>query len=220
MFELETPTKARLADVLVLSQKNRQPDEDPGAKLSFEVKLTNDSLAGFDGALKSFLFWKSGAPVVQASLEGVALVSDKPNLTVIGSHVGLMHWAQKFTGYELEIDLGLGGARSNLTITDCQLGNFRIRPEEGGSVFLKFDIESADVSAEAFGKLAKLKSREIPITLFGPEVAQAGALETTWTPPPPTPIKRGPGRPPKAPHLDPTTAFLATAAGDQPAPPQ
>lgn len=44
-FELETTTKAKLTDVVVLSQKNRQPDENPGAKLSFETSLSNHMLA-------------------------------------------------------------------------------------------------------------------------------------------------------------------------------
>lgn len=172
-FELEIPTKARLADIIVLSQKNRQPDENPGAKLSFEVDLTNDALSGFDGALKSFLYTKNGgaSKAQQGTLEGVPVVSDMPNLTGIGTKCGVLHWEQELTGYELAIDLGLGG-RSNLDIADCVLANFRIIPKEGGTVTVKLDCESQNVSESAFGKLAKLKSREVDIILLAPTVAQ------------------------------------------------
>ncbi len=173
-FELENLSKCKLIDVVVLSQKNRQPDENPGAKLSIELALGNDSLAYFDGALKSFLFCKTGSSgkPAQGSLDGVPAVSDMPNLTGIGAKVGTLHWELELTGYELTIDLGLGGKRSNLEIEGCTVSNFRITPNEGGTVGVKCDVESPDVSEAAFGKLAKLKSREIQITLAAPEVAQ------------------------------------------------
>jgi hypothetical protein len=171
MFELETATKAKLTDVVVLSQKNRQPDENPGAKLSFDMALSNDSLVLFDGALKSTLFTKNGRGDGQATLDGVAVVSDKPNLTGIGQHVSVLHWELELTGYSLIIDHGMGG-KSNIEIEDCTLSNFRIAPKEGGTVQVKFDAESANVAEKAFGKLATLKTREIQITLTPPSVEQ------------------------------------------------
>lgn len=172
MFELESPTKAKLLDVEVLSQKNRQPDENPGAKLPFELQLSNDMLVHFDGSLKSFLFTKNAASsdAKQGRLD--VEMSDKPNLTGIGSKIGQIHWEQELTGYTLVIDQGLGGKRSNIEISDCTLSGWKLTPKEGGSVTVKVDIESADVSESAFGKLAKLKSREISITLTPPEVVQ------------------------------------------------
>lgn len=44
MIELSTTTKAKLANLEVLSQKNRQPDENPGAKLSLEMNLPPEAL--------------------------------------------------------------------------------------------------------------------------------------------------------------------------------
>lgn len=172
-FELEQMTKCRLAEVVVLSQKNRQPDENPGAKLSFEASLGNDVLAYFDGHLKSFLFTKkAGAGLSdQAVLDGVPVVSDMPNLTLIGARVGSLHWEDELTGYELVIDHGMGG-KSNLEVGDCIVGNFRMKPKNGGTVEVKFDVESADVSEAAFGKLAKMKSREIDVTLMPSESMQ------------------------------------------------
>lgn len=169
MFDIETPTKAKLQDVVVLSQKNRNPDDNPGAKLSFELALGNDSLALFDGALKSFLFEKKANQSGQASLDGVDAVSDKPNLTSIGEKVGQLHWEIELTGYTLTIDAGIGG-KSNLVIEDCMLDNFRLLPKEGGTVLVRFDLESGNVAEKAFGKLATLKTREMSILLAPPEI--------------------------------------------------
>jgi hypothetical protein len=174
-FELEQLTKAKLLDVVVLSQKNRQPDENPGAKLTIELALPNHALAQFDGFLKGFLFTKTGGEspkAKQGSLDGVEVVSDLPNLSGIGQKIGALRWSHELTGYELTVDLGIGGKRSNLDIEGCTLSGWKITPKEGGSVLVKVNVESADVSESAFGKLAKLKSREIQILLTAPEVDQ------------------------------------------------
>lgn len=172
-FEILTLTKARVADVIVLSQKNRQPDDDPGAQLSLSMLLPNHDLVMFDGKLKSALYSKSAASSapVQAGLEGVEPVSDLPNLSTIGKHLGKLHWDLDLTGYELTIDQGMGGA-SNIVIGDCVLSKFRIDPKEGGSVGIEFILESQDVPPAVFGKLATLKNRDVEILLTPPEVSQ------------------------------------------------
>lgn len=177
-FELEVKTKSKLVDVVVLSQKNRQPDEDPGTKLSFETLVSNHALGQLDGYLKSFLFTKHGAEspkAKQGSLEGVEAVSDLPNLSSLGAKVGWLRWIQEFTGYTLVIDQGTGTKRSNIEIHDCVVSGLRLKPQEGGSVLVRYNVESPNVSESQFGKLAKLKSREIEITLVAPE-AQQGDL--------------------------------------------
>ena len=166
MFELESTTKAKLVDVVVLSQKNRQPDDNPGAKLTLSIDLPSDSLVLFDGRLRGYLFEKTTAP--QGAIEGLA----SEQLTGIGKRIGTMRWAHDLVGYELVVDMGLGTAQSNLTIADCQLSGWRLTPKEGGAFTAKVNVESSDVSEAAFGKLAKLKSREISITLTPPEVQQ------------------------------------------------
>lgn len=164
-FELELPTVAKLVDIVVLSQKNRAPDDLPGAKLSVEMALSSDMLAHFDGTLKSFLFTKDGQ--AQSSLEGI----ESLGLTKAGRALPQLHWELELTGYGLTLDMGLGG-KSNLVIGDCVLSNFRLLPKEGGTLLARFDIESGDVTEKAFGKLATLKSREISLLLEAPEVGQ------------------------------------------------
>jgi hypothetical protein len=177
MFELLQAQKTRLNDVVVLSQKNRQPDDNPGAKLNLEMDVPNHVLSYFDGMLKGFLFTKnaSSTPIATkrkdtatGALDGVEAVSDLPNLSSIGSKVGQLKWDAELTGYDLTVVLGLGKKASNLEIGDCVLTKFRFRPKDGGSVTMKFTLESQNVSEQAFGKLAKLKSREVEILLVPP----------------------------------------------------
>ena len=173
-------TKAKITDVMVLSQKNREPDANPGAALSFSLELSNHHLSYFDGSLKGFLYAKSAdssAGPKQKGLEGVEQITDMPNLTVVGSRIGKFHWDHDLTGYSLEIDQGLGGKNSNLSIGDVSLARFHIEPKEGGTVLLGFLAESQDVPEKTFGKLATLKNREVKITLTPPLVDQQGLGE-------------------------------------------
>lgn len=172
-FELENFTKSKITDVVVLSQKNREPDDNPGAALSFTLELSNHHLSYFDGSLKSFLYAKSAASSAapkQGSLDGVEQVTDMPNLTVAGFKIGRFHWDHDLTGYTLEIDQGLGGKHSNLEIADCALSKFRIDPREGGTIQVDFVLESQDVPEKTFGKLATLKNRDVQIKLSPPDV--------------------------------------------------
>ena len=172
-FVLETLTKAKITDVVVLSQKNREPDANPGAALTFAMELSNNALSYFDGSLKSFLYTKSAASSApaQQGLDGVEQISDMPNLTKGGIKMGKFHWNEDLSGYSLVIDHGMGG-KSNLDIADAIVSNFRIEPKEGGTIQVGFLVESQDVPEKVFGKLATLKNREVQITLTAPEVKQ------------------------------------------------
>jgi hypothetical protein len=178
-FELETPTKAKVLEVFVLSQKNRQPDENPGAKLTLQALLANDVLSTIDGALKGVLFTRDGTPRPQdkqATLDGVEVVSDMPNLSSVGAHVKTLKWVDELSGYRLSIDHGTGG-RSNILVDDCKLSNFKIGPQPGGTVQIKFDLESPNVSEKTWGKLAKMKSCEVEITLLAPSIDQQQSID-------------------------------------------
>lgn len=173
-FELEHPTSAKLTDVIVLSDKDRAPDTNPGVGLDFAMTVSNDMLAMFDGSLRTTLYTKNGnsSTPEQGTLETVPPVSDTPNLTEIGKKLGQFGWDMELTGYTLTCDQGIGGPKSNLSLEDCKLTNWRFKPKEGGSVEMKFRVESPDVNEKTHGKLALLKTREFPILLAPPVVGQ------------------------------------------------
>ncbi len=176
-FEMLTATKSKLTDVKVLSQKNRAPDDNPGVKLTFETLLSNHELAQLDGYLKGFLFTKNGPESPKAkqdTLVGVEPVSDLPNLTTIGAKCGWIRWDQEFTGYSLKIILGTGSERSNIEVADCIVSGIRIQAQEGGSFKARYNVESPNVTEQQFGKLAKLKSRDVEKKMVAPDVQQDG----------------------------------------------
>jgi hypothetical protein len=168
MFELEVMTPIRLVDVVVLSQKNRAPDEGPGAKLTVSVDVPNDALSMFDGRLLSALYTKNGEGngAEQMPLAGVVPVSEAPDLTPLGQHVPRIAWSDVVNGYTLTLDIG---SRNPVVILNCVASGWRIAPKAGGTITVKFNVESNDVSEPAFGKLAKCKSREIRATLVQAE---------------------------------------------------
>lgn len=176
-FHLSQATKAKVLDVQVLSQKNRQPDENPGAKISLELQLTNHVLDSFDPNLRGFLFTKgpaASASAKNATLDGIPEVSDMPNLSAAAMKIPFLRWNQELSGYSLVIDQGLGGKKSDLEVTDCLLSGFRFFMKEGGTVIAKCNAESANVDAKQWGILAKLKSRPVELRLLAPEGDQPG----------------------------------------------
>lgn len=174
MFHIETAMKAKVLTVEVLSQKNRQPDEDPGVKMKLELQFSNDMLSHFDGFLKGALFTKSSSSesARTAQLDGIPVVSDMPNLSKIGMKIGRFSWDEELTGYVVTIDRGLGG-KSNLVVTDCILSDWKFTPKEGGTVIARVSIESSNVSAKDWGTFAKLKSRPVEILAEPPKVDDA-----------------------------------------------
>jgi hypothetical protein len=169
MFQIESPAKAKLEDIEVLSQKNRKPDEGVGVKLTLQVELINGVLSYFDGRLKSFLFEK-GVSRGQESLPGTE-ATDMQQLSSIGAKVKTLKWSEEITALEIVIDRGLGGA-SNIILDDCTVSNIKISPQEGGTVSLKFWLEAQNVPAKIFGDLAMFKSRDVQITMTQHEPKQ------------------------------------------------
>lgn len=172
MFELSQATKAKMLNVIVLSQKNRKPDDNPGAKLSIEIQLPASAMAHFASRMPGIFFEAAKQPPKQGQLDGVPPASETPNLTEFGLKVKRLDWEHEMTGYTLEIVLGTARKESNIRITDSILSGWKLMPKEGGTVIARFNLESGDVSAETFGKLAKLKSRDIEITMAPPVVTQ------------------------------------------------
>lgn len=176
MFSLNEFTKVKVLDVTVLSQKNRPPGANPGVRLNLQADLPNYVLAAFDGALRTALFTKSEASEASAkerrqTLPGVEAISDLPNLTSIARHVRKVAWSETLTGYDVEIDHGLGG-KSNLSLADAKLENWKFQAKEGGTVAAWWSVEVIDVPKLVLGELGMLKSREVPMIFREPEVNQ------------------------------------------------
>ena len=174
-FQIEVFTKTKLTEVAVLSQKNREPGQNPGVALSFSMMAPNGHLSLFDGSLRGFLYTKNANSSDDDQGRLDIEMNELPNLTAAGTKMGKFHWDAELTGYELVIDHGIGG-KSNLTIGDCKLDGFSFHPKEGGTVIMTFNVESTDVNEKVFGKLATLKALEVSI-LLTPPLIEAAPIE-------------------------------------------
>lgn len=208
MFSLPEFTKVKVLDVTVLSQKNRPAGANPGVRLNVQADLPNYVLSEFDPALRNTLFTKSAAAETakdkRQTLPGVDPISDLPNLTSIARHIRKVAWSEKLTGYDVEIDHGIGG-KSNLKMGDASLENFRFAAKEGGTVAAWWSIEVVDVPKLTMGELTMLKSREVPVKLLEPEVVQQDLDDD----PPVAPQK--PAKAGRAAAQTPEDAFVSTA---------
>jgi hypothetical protein len=159
-FALEVATEAKLVDYDQLSDKDREPDANPGAKLELTMTLPNTALTMFDGFLRGMLFGKDD----QGTTDGDGLTK----LTNIAEKIGKFSWGEELTGYTITFDYGLAG-KSNFSFEDTKLCGFVMTPKPG-SVFLRFVTESPDVAEKWHGKLALLKSQTVKILLKPPVV--------------------------------------------------
>jgi hypothetical protein len=164
MFVLATLTKVKVLDVRVLSQKDRKPDEQPGAQLLLQATLGIGVLSMFDGFLPGMLYRKATDPKSQGEIEGL----ESSELTSLGEHVKRLPWVYEQTGCQIVIDLGMGG-KSNIVLEDVKVHRLSLRPEQNG-VIIQWTADAPGLSDTTRGKLTGLKSTEIQMTLDGPEV--------------------------------------------------
>jgi hypothetical protein len=103
-------------------------------------------------------------------------------------------------------------ATTNLPLDDCRIHRMRIKPQDGGTVELKFVLDAPNASETVFAKLAKYKSREVDITVEQHEPAQTDIDDEDDDAPAPAPRKPGAaeraaaGTKPTTKHKEPTKA--------------
>jgi hypothetical protein len=109
-FELIGKSKATVVDIDIQAMKMGQVDVQPAVCLTLRVPRPNAALSMIDATLRDFLYANNaGKPKVQAQLEGVEVVSDKPNLTPAAEALGAIHWEYEQSGCSLKIYNGVSG---------------------------------------------------------------------------------------------------------------
>lgn len=168
MIDLTIPTKHKLANLGVLSQKDRKPSEDPGAQLTLTATLP---LVVAEIFFPGLLYLFELRQKAQGDLEAMSL----EQLRAFTAQLGWSVWEKEHTGHAVTIDYGMGGA-SNPVITDSKLHSFRWRPVEGG-IETKYKIDTPDISDAIFAALRKLKGCDISLTIAPPTVEEQRELE-------------------------------------------
>jgi hypothetical protein len=167
-FELIGKTASKLVNVNVQAQKMGQTELVPATTLRFKVTAANDILNKFDKNLRLFLFEKGSNAATQGTLDGVAPVSDLPQLTDAAKRIGDIDWEDEQTGCRLIVHRAV----SNIDLKDCTVDKIKLCPHEGGAVDVLFNVYAADLDAETLGELAVLHQHEVDIELTLPEVLQ------------------------------------------------
>jgi hypothetical protein len=168
-FEIEDFTPVKITSVNPRSERHGPEELHPAVDIGISLVTSNNILSALDGKLLDALYTKNANADQggQQNLDGVDEVSNLPNLKF--PKMGALKWKHDLIGYTLTVEHGVG---SDITLTGCKVNSFTIDPKEGGSVELKFRVQSSDgLDERTLGKLSLLVQNEVDIMLEAPEVA-------------------------------------------------
>lgn len=177
MLPFKQSTKVKVIAVTPMAMKMGAKDTLPALSIRCEAVVSNNELDQLCPGLREFMFAKGlnaqSATAAQQGIEGVEAVSDLPSLSLAGQRMGTFEWNDEQTGCTLTVDRGLGDKKSNPKLEGCTVKKLQLTGQEGGSVRARFTVNtsaSEELDDVTHGRIAKLKKREIWITLEGPKV--------------------------------------------------
>jgi hypothetical protein len=182
-------------------------DHVPAVDLSFIMDVPNTHLSLFDGFLLGALYASNAAAEGQTQIEGVE--STLPNLKF--PKLGLpIKWEDQRKGYHLTIQSGIN-EDSYIELDLCDVGKFQLTPKEGGTVEIKFQVQTAsdDLTEAVRGKLSSLIQSDTTIMLTPPAPLGNAQTDIDDKKPEPWPFKD-----PKEPET-PESALAASVAKDK-----
>lgn len=185
-FDLIPKHAAKLVNVNIEALKLGQTELKPAVTLRFKVTAANEILNKFDASLRPFLFEKGSNAATQGTLDGVAPVSDLPQLTEAGKALGDLNWDGEQTGCTLTVHQAV----SKIKLKDGTVDKVKLCPNDGGSVDVYFNFYAADLDAETMGDLAVLHQHEVDIEVELPAPLQQQIPDK----------KEGKGKGPKTPE--------------------
>lgn len=189
MLTLTNAVKGKVTAVTPLALKIGQKDLVDAPSVRIKAILPNTVLDQLDpsGKLRATMFQAAGTnsgdqKTLQKDLEGVEPVSDLPILTPQGQRFGVVHWTAEQTGCTLTFQVGTGRKESNLSLTGATVKKLQFRGIEPGACEVEFTVNGSAADGEdptTYGRIFKLKKREVMFTLEGPKVDQAQQTITT-----------------------------------------
>jgi hypothetical protein len=172
-FQLEAVTECECSHVNI-REENHGEDKVLAVDLAFWKEGGNELLDLFHPEIRTTLYCNRAAQEGQEALPEVLAVL--PNLRLSGPPER-MHWGgnDKFAGYRLAVDYGLGDDQSNVDLTECVLAKRWFELKEGGTVRIGWRVSYAgealqDVTTR--GILAGLKGQKAFVQLIPPPVLQ------------------------------------------------
>lgn len=174
-FELIEFTAVKMTNLNTRIEKHGT-ESIPAVDLTFVMDVHNLVLDQFHKDLLTSIYTrKEQSPDVQDRIEGLEEISNLPNLRF--PYMAPIKWDWTGSGYDFEVDYGLGDARA-LALETVNVGKIVIDPKEGGTVEIKFQVQCQSGLTEAIiGKLAMMNGQEVKIALRAPTtIEQTGAI--------------------------------------------
>jgi hypothetical protein len=172
MFELCGKHQLTILNVDPQQQKLGQKDMRPAVRLRVRVTGDNTILNQFDTVLRDVMFEANTAAQTQGALEGIPVVSDRPQLTKFAKAIGeSLNWEYKQGGTALRLYQGITGDM-NIFPPKGDVEKFKFSLHEGGTVDVDFDYYCADIDVDTMGELSVLVKHTVPGELLAPEVPQ------------------------------------------------
>lgn len=167
MFEIATKQPVKLTAFNTRAEKHGKEPK-PAADLLIEAAMGADCLRYFAPELREALY--------KPAEDQTDLVDpDRNALTALRfQKMSPFAWGWEGKGYTMTIDYGLGGD-SDLQLGDCTVKDFRIAPQQGGTVLIKFRVV-AHPDEKATGILGHRVQREIDVVLTAPPPQTVGEL--------------------------------------------
>lgn len=148
--------------------------------IKFKLTMPNAVLDQFHGTLKHALYFNDvsnpGKDLADKAMEGDPNHLPHRRFPNVESPI---KWKDEMTGGKLTVHFGLGGP-SDIIVPDIKVNEFRIYPEEGGTVKLEIRVQGHP-DAETHGKLYDLIQKEVEITIEAPQ-AEADLLSQAKPP--------------------------------------
>ena len=174
-FSLPT-TRATLSSINCRSELHGS-DHVPAVDLGFTLTLSNTVLDTLGcGPLRKMFYTKgSGDSDGQGTLDGVAAITDTPNLR--SQDVSMpIRLGKDFSGYTVVVVRGLGDAISNITLGDCKVNKLSLDMMPGGSIELAVRVQKSGIDSGQLGPLLEMLGSETDISLAPPTLQEQAKL--------------------------------------------
>lgn len=170
MFELVGKHQLTILSVDPQQQKLGQKDMRPAVRLRVRVTKDNSILNQFDTVLRDVMFEANSAAQTQGTLDGIQVVSDRPQLTKFAKAIGeALNWEYKQGGSCLKLYQGITGDM-NIFPPKGDIEKFKFSLHEGGTVDVDFDYYCTDIDVDTMGQLSVLVKHTVPGEVIAPDV--------------------------------------------------
>lgn len=173
-FEFPDVTEVLLTNINIRRELHGE-DHVIAVDLSMSKTGSNDLLDKYDAKLRQMMYYNAAAEQGQVDVDPAIAILPNMRHPELGEK---FNWrkGEKYKGYRLVLDYGLGDERSNVDFDDCTVASMRYERKEGGTCTIFWTVQYAGekLTDEVRGKLTGLTQEKIHMQLLAPAVLQLG----------------------------------------------